>query len=166
MQLKKDQLMRQQVILTGLGFYRHKIDGIWGPESIAAKRKWEFDRSFNPAIPTNGLPFAQSEKLPRGCYFGGDRLLCCSAVSEEKVKELEARPSVKREIKEDVPVIPSPEYDSTAKAPEQVKAEPAEKDSESESEDDDGDDGSEDNGAPSTNPSQHFLHKKKKRQHR
>jgi hypothetical protein len=75
MQLGKKQLQRQQVILAHLGFYKHKCDGIWGPDSIAAKRKFESSPSFIPALPNNGLPFGEKEKYPKGIRIGADRLL-------------------------------------------------------------------------------------------
>lgn len=66
MQIKKEQLQRQQKIMAHLGFYRHKCDGIWGPESISAKKRWEADPSFIPALPNNGLPFGDRDPLPKG----------------------------------------------------------------------------------------------------
>lgn len=64
MQTSKRQLRRQQAVMQHLGFYYGKLDGIWGPESIAAKKQFEFDKSFKPAFPTNGLPFAETSQLP------------------------------------------------------------------------------------------------------
>ena len=96
MQVSKKQIQRQQVILTHLGFYRHKCDGIWGPESIAAKRKFEADVSFVPALPNNGLPFGEREKYPKGMRMGSDRMLTYTDpkgkkendLTQEKIKQI------------------------------------------------------------------------------
>jgi hypothetical protein len=64
MQVKKEQLQRQQEILGVLGFYHGKFDGIWGPKSIEAKKRFEADARFVPGIPNNGLPFADKPPYP------------------------------------------------------------------------------------------------------
>lgn len=75
MQIKKEQLQRQQKIMKHLGFYRHSCDGIWGPESIAAKKSWESDPVFVPALPNGGLPFADRDPTPKGVsYSRTDRM--------------------------------------------------------------------------------------------
>ncbi len=66
MQSEFAHLVRQQVILKGLGYYTGPIDGIWGPMSIDAKRRFEADKSFLPGLPNNGLPFAHSRPWPAG----------------------------------------------------------------------------------------------------
>ncbi len=58
------QLLQQQCILKGLGFYTGALDGIWGPKSIAAMRQWESTPSFKPAIPNDGMPLSDREPLP------------------------------------------------------------------------------------------------------
>lgn len=85
MQTRKPQLQRQQVIMAKLGFYRHRCDGIWGPESIAAKRKWEADRSFIPALPNNGLPFGERDPFPKGIFVKRpERLLTMADLTYEE----------------------------------------------------------------------------------
>lgn len=69
MQTKPEQLKRQQEIMEHLGFYRHKCDGIWGPASIEAKKKWERDRSFIPGLPSNGLPLGDRDRMPNGVSY-------------------------------------------------------------------------------------------------
>lgn len=64
MQVKKEQLIRQQEILNALGFYHGLIDGVWGPKSIEAKKKFEASPSFSPGIPKNGMPFADYGPYP------------------------------------------------------------------------------------------------------
>ncbi len=96
MQLTKKQLQRQQIVMAHLGFYKHKCDGIWGPESIQAKRKFESHSSFIPALPTNGLPFGEKEKYPKGMRMGADHLFTYTDpngkvennLTEQKIKQL------------------------------------------------------------------------------
>lgn len=66
MQTNKQQLTQQQLVLKHLGFYYGKIDGIWGPASIEAKRMFEQDKRFKPGYPNGGLPFAEIVDLPKG----------------------------------------------------------------------------------------------------
>lgn len=94
MQTDKKQLQRQQIILTHLGFYRHKCDGIWGPETISAKQRYEADPSFVPALPNNGLPFGEKEKYPKGIKMDKDRLLTFvdpsgkNSLTDEKIQQI------------------------------------------------------------------------------
>lgn len=94
MQTDKKQLQRQQIILTHLGFYRHKCDGIWGPETISAKKRYEADPSFVPALPNNGLPFGEKEKYPKGIKMDKDRLLTFvdssgkNSLTDEKIQQI------------------------------------------------------------------------------
>lgn len=60
---------KQQLIMTQLGFYDGVCDGVWGPKCVAAKREWEYDDRFEPAVPSNGLPFTGRGKLPRGMNY-------------------------------------------------------------------------------------------------
>lgn len=64
MQVSKEQIKRQQEILSVLGFYHGKFDGIWGPKSIEAKKRFEADARFIPGIPNNGMPFASKGPYP------------------------------------------------------------------------------------------------------
>lgn len=66
MQTKPHQLRRQQQVLKHLGYYSGKIDGIWGPATIEAKRNFESDKKFKPSYPNGGLPFAETHDLPAG----------------------------------------------------------------------------------------------------
>lgn len=59
-----------QVIMTMLGLYDGDCDGVWGPKCIEAKRKWELMDEFEPATPSNGLPFNGRGKLPKGMNWG------------------------------------------------------------------------------------------------
>lgn len=59
-----------QVIMTMLGLYDGACDGVWGPKCIEAKRKWEMMDEFEPATPSNGLPFNGRGKLPKGMNWG------------------------------------------------------------------------------------------------
>lgn len=80
-----------QVIMTFLGWYDGVCDGVWGPKCIAAKRQWEFDDSFEPAVPSNGLPFTGRDRLPKGLtYMRGKNLeiVCMKMSAEEKEKIL------------------------------------------------------------------------------
>lgn len=58
-----------QIIMTILGYYDGVCDGVWGPKCIAAKREWEYHDDFDPATPSNGLPFTGRDKLPKGMVY-------------------------------------------------------------------------------------------------
>ena len=65
------------------GFYNGKIDGIWSDKTIAAKKKWENDRSFAPALPNNGLPFGDRGPYPKGVWIEPKtKLLSCVEVED------------------------------------------------------------------------------------
>lgn len=124
MQTKKLQLQRQQIIMSQLGFYKHKCDGIWGPDSIAAKRGWETSRSFIPALPTNGLPFGERDPVPKGMYFDkASRLFVLTSMTPEDVESfmpvVETKPPVVQ-VEEDsvpeteVPVVETPVENAAA----------------------------------------------------
>jgi len=86
MQLKKTQLQRQQVIMSKLGFYRHRCEGIWGPASIDAKRKWERLSAFVPGLPTNGLPFGERDYVPVGVRFDKpSRMFTLVGLTEDEI---------------------------------------------------------------------------------
>ncbi len=63
------QIRAQQEVLTKLGYYRGKIDGIWGPACIEAKKDFELDSSFRPGYPNNGLPFDVTNPIPVDTYW-------------------------------------------------------------------------------------------------
>lgn len=58
-----------QLIMTMMGLYDGLCDGVWGPKCIEAKRKWEMMDEFEPATPSNGLPFNGRGKLPKGMNY-------------------------------------------------------------------------------------------------
>lgn len=70
MQVTKEKMAAQQLVLFHLGFYKGNIDGIWSEATIAAKRKFEADPSFLPAYPNHGLPFGDRDKLPKNWRYG------------------------------------------------------------------------------------------------
>lgn len=88
MQYNPVEIRAQQIVLAFLGFYRGPIDGIWSSDSIEAKRKFEFEESFVPAAPSNGLPFAARQKLPKGCRWDDAGLLTHRDLTPEKIKEI------------------------------------------------------------------------------
>lgn len=102
MQNSPIELRAQQIVLAFLGFYKGPIDGIWSRDSIAAKQKFEFDNSFIPAAPSNGLPFGNRQKLPKGCYWDANGLLGHRNLTVEKAKEI-----MSRQQKQAAPVIAS-----------------------------------------------------------
>ena len=52
MQIGTEQLRRQQQILQLKGLYSGALDGIWGPKTIEAMRKWE-SKGFAPGLPVS-----------------------------------------------------------------------------------------------------------------
>ncbi len=80
MQVEKVQLERQQLILKVLGFYQGHLDGVWGPISIAAKKKFEADKRFVPGMPNNGMPFREGQTYPAGMTLGKDDLFYHPAI--------------------------------------------------------------------------------------
>lgn len=95
MQIKKHELQRQQMIMAFLGFYKHKCDGIWGPEAIEAKRLWERDSSYIPALPSNGLPFGDRDPLPKNVIYDRvSRLITHVNLTDEQIAEYVAAASV------------------------------------------------------------------------
>lgn len=82
-----------QIIMTFLGYYEGNCDGVWGPKSIAAKRVWEFDDSFEPAVPSNGLPFTGRDRLPKGLVYmrKGLEIVCLKMSNEAREKILEEK---------------------------------------------------------------------------
>jgi hypothetical protein len=69
MLLEKKHLIRGQQILTHFGYYSGSIDGVWGPASIEAKKKFEVSGKFAPGIPNNGLPFKAEPPYARGIFM-------------------------------------------------------------------------------------------------
>lgn len=90
MQYETHQLRRQQLIMHCLGFYNGALDGIWGPKSIEAKKRFEASPKFMPAIPANGMPFAGRAPFPNGITAGRDGLLYHEAIEGLLEKERQA----------------------------------------------------------------------------
>lgn len=87
MQIGNEQIERQQLIMRLKGFYHGKLDGIWGPKTIAAKQKWEMDPSYTPAIPNNGLPMGNRGPYPRGVIREETGMLTCPEVIDHLSKQ-------------------------------------------------------------------------------
>lgn len=86
MQTGSKQIERQQLILQVLGFYNGKLDGIWGPKTVEAKKAFERSTKFNPGIPNNGLPFPNMGPYPRGIRMEASGLLTCFEVEDYLTK--------------------------------------------------------------------------------
>jgi hypothetical protein len=91
MQILNSKLRMQQCVLNLLNFYRAPIDGLWGPESIQAKKRFELDPKFEPAIPSHGMPFSDKGPFPKGLYMTREGLTI--AGREEEVKSLYVKSS-------------------------------------------------------------------------
>jgi len=87
MQYETLQLQRQQMVMHVLGFYDGKLDGIWGPKSIEAKKRFEASPKFMPAIPANGMPFAGRAPFPNGITVNRDGLMYHDAIEGLLEKE-------------------------------------------------------------------------------
>lgn len=93
MQTDTKALVRQQLILKQLGFYTGPLDGIWGPVTIEAMRKFENRLDmFRPARPRGGLPFADGDKLPHHFWMQGGLLCheCLKGTDEQEAQAVEA----------------------------------------------------------------------------
>ncbi len=93
MQTSELHIARQQLVLTRLGHYHGPIDGIWGPDSITAKKEFEGSGRFNPGIPNNGLPFASFGPLPLGLYMNQGMLIIQDQEDEIEAEEMSIRES-------------------------------------------------------------------------
>ena len=74
-QFQNAQIVRQQQILAHLGYYKGRIDGIWGPGTIKAKKEFEA-MGFAPGVPNGGLPFASRGPYPKGIFMSNGLLDC------------------------------------------------------------------------------------------
>jgi len=94
MEIKKECLQRQQMILKFLGYYQGACDGIWSEKTIAAKRDFEVSGKFHPAYPNNGMPFDPFSKLPSGIMLDFSKprsgMLIHVDISKEYYAQLEA----------------------------------------------------------------------------
>lgn len=88
MQLTKEKLMAQQLVLFHLGFYKGNIDGIWSAATIDAKKAFEADVSFLPAYPNGGLPFGERDKLPKNWVYQAKGLIGHKSLDPEKAKSI------------------------------------------------------------------------------
>ena len=74
-QFQNAQIVRQQQVLAHLGYYKGRIDGIWGPSTIKAKKEFEA-MGFAPGVPNGGLPFASRGPYPKGIFMSNGLLDC------------------------------------------------------------------------------------------
>ena len=74
-QFQNAQLVRQQQVLAHLGYYKGRIDGIWGPGTIKAKKEFESMR-FAPGVSNGGLPFTSRGPYPKGIFMSNGLLDC------------------------------------------------------------------------------------------
>lgn len=122
MQTQPEQLKRQQAIMKKFGFYNGKIDGIWGPSSIAAKKAFEASPDFKPGYPNNGMPFKGTGPYPKGIRIGAKGMLQCEGIEEiladaaRKAVDAQNGKVVAPEISEDAEV--EPEVESLSAEPE------------------------------------------------
>lgn len=89
MQYTKEKLRAQQLCLFHLGFYTGLLDGIWGPDCIEGKRKFEADPSFVPGNPNGGLPFGERDRLPRGMVYDSNNHIQHTGLTDERRAEIE-----------------------------------------------------------------------------
>jgi peptidoglycan hydrolase-like protein with peptidoglycan-binding domain len=91
--LEKDNYVysyaRQQQILSKLGFYEGKIDGFWGPKTVAAKKEFERSQDFKPCVPNYGLPFTLSSPLPSCLFPSSDGLLHLHDVPDSDLPQVD-----------------------------------------------------------------------------
>jgi len=128
MQIKSEHLLRQQLVLKFLNYYKGKLDGIWGPTSIAAKKAFESTRDFAPAYPNNGLPFGDKDVLPKGMsYELPSRLITCVNLSETVIAELSGIKPVEpvKVAAVELPVIQAPVVPNVIESPPTVETEAA-----------------------------------------
>ena len=83
-------LQRQQVILAFLGYYEGKLDGIWGKDSINAKKDFEVSGKFAPGLPNRGLPFVNTDSMPKGVFSDpfNKGLLSAKGLSEDDIAKM------------------------------------------------------------------------------
>jgi hypothetical protein len=128
MQTSQIELSAQQLVLAFLGFYKGPIDGIWSTDSILAMKAFERDDSFCPGVPTNGLPFGTTAKLPKGMYW--DKKL----VNHRKLSPEQAAELLRTQVKAKAPApVSAPVQTPKQNVQTPVKAQPVE---ESEADDD------------------------------
>ena len=84
----------QQSVMKALGYYDGAVDGIWGPKSLAAKRKWESSGQFAPAVPSHGMPFEEKHGLPSGVKRTEDGTVTCPNAQPVAADEVVVDPPV------------------------------------------------------------------------
>lgn len=113
MQTGTEQIRAQQEIMKAFGFYNGKLDGVWGPMTVEAKKKWELSGKFAPGLPNFGLPLSNRGPYPRGVYLDKDSgLLTCAELEQAKKQKA----SVKTPVKVEVPAAVPPAVVETPKA--------------------------------------------------
>jgi hypothetical protein len=88
MQVTKEKMAAQQLVLFHLGYYRGNIDGIWSAATIEAKKQFEAEPDFLPAYPNGGLPFGERDKLPKNWHYGAKGVIGHAELSAERTAEL------------------------------------------------------------------------------
>jgi hypothetical protein len=92
MQTGSEQLKNQQRLMQAEGFYNGKIDGIWGPKTIAAKVKWERSGRYSPAIPNNGFPLSDRGPFPSGVFRKADGSLTSAKLDQKSSQQPAPQP--------------------------------------------------------------------------
>jgi hypothetical protein len=109
MQISKEKLIAQQLVLFHLGFYRGLIDGIWSSASIEAKKEFEASMLFLPAFPNGGLPFGERDKLPKGMSYQNGMIIHKDLSAEKALEIMNARKvepkSELTPVKSEVPTV-------------------------------------------------------------
>ena len=118
MQTGREQLRSQQKVMQLEGFYQGKLDGIWGPKTIAAKVKWERSGRFSPAIPNNGFPLSDRGPFPPGIFRNADGTL--SSVKEPAPAPKNEKPSQDakqddKPVEQTLPVVAQPAHTNDKK---------------------------------------------------
>lgn len=94
MQTEPRLLLRQQFILKKLGLNPGPLDGVWGPKSIEAMRRFEARPNlFRPALQTGGLPLSETGRKPTGFWTDRNGLFfapCIESCLDEEAEALAA----------------------------------------------------------------------------
>ena len=106
-------MKNQQRLMQAEGFYNGKIDGIWGPKTIAAKVKWERSGRYAPAIPNNGFPLSDRGPLPSGVFRKPDGTLTSVKMDQKSAAQQQSN---------NVEDSPAPSHEPQAEQPQQVEA--------------------------------------------
>lgn len=126
MQVVKEELKYQQIVLKHLGFYKGPIDGIWSTGTINAKKQFEFKREFSPAIPSNGLPFGLQDRLPKGLHFkrvGNLMFLHANGLEQSVIDSMLGKTESTVAVREPVVSNNGPVIEAPVETPVEAKAE-------------------------------------------